>query len=92
MCIRDRCTIDRDYGPLVDWLHHRIGSTHVAHHLSPHIPHYHAAEATAALKRALGARYRPDARPIAVAAWEVASTCHFVDAIDGVKYYRAFCS
>ena len=86
------CTVDRDYGPLADWLHHRIGSTHVAHHVFPRIPHYHAAEATAALKRALGARYRHDARPIAHAAWEVATTCHFVDEVDGVQYYRAFSS
>jgi hypothetical protein len=27
-------TIDRPYGPVFDFLHHRIGSTHVAHHLN----------------------------------------------------------
>lgn len=27
-------TVDRPYGKLLDWLHHRIGSTHVAHHVS----------------------------------------------------------
>lgn len=27
-------TIDRPYGKVLDFLHHRIGSTHVAHHVS----------------------------------------------------------
>ena len=26
-------TVDRPYGPIFDWFHHRIGSTHVAHHI-----------------------------------------------------------
>lgn len=43
-------TIDRPYGPVFDFLHHHIGSTHVAHHLNHTIPHYHAKEATEALK------------------------------------------
>merc|ERR1711924_226026 len=42
-------TIDRPYGPVLDFLHHRIGSTHVAHHVAHTIPHYHAKEATEAL-------------------------------------------
>lgn len=29
-------TIDRPYGKVLDFLHHRIGSTHVAHHVSLH--------------------------------------------------------
>ena len=41
-------TIDRPYPPLIDWLHHRIGTTHVAHHIDCTIPHYHAQEATGA--------------------------------------------
>ena len=45
-------TIDRPYGALIDLLHHRIGSTHVAHHVNHAIPHYHALEATEALKKA----------------------------------------
>ena len=41
-------TIDRPYGKVYDFLHHRIGSTHVAHHINHTIPHYHAKEATEA--------------------------------------------
>merc|ERR1719453_1789303 len=32
-------TIDRPYGKLLDHLHHKIGSTHVAHHIDCTIPH-----------------------------------------------------
>ena len=42
-------TVDRPYGRVFDWLHHKIGSTHVAHHIDCTIPHYHAQEATAAI-------------------------------------------
>eukprot|EP00966_Prymnesium_polylepis_P332864 7388339-Prymnesium_polylepis.1 len=33
-------TVDRPYGPIFDWLHHKIGSTHVTHHIDCTIPHY----------------------------------------------------
>ena len=39
----------RPYGPLLDLLHHHIGSTHVVHHIDHHIPHYRAVEATRAV-------------------------------------------
>ena len=40
-------TIDRPYDQLdpwgaIDFLHHKIGSTHVAHHFDSTIPHYKA--------------------------------------------------
>merc|ERR1712094_27461 len=44
-------TIDRPYPRIIDWLHHRIGTTHVAHHIDCTIPHYHAQEATARSRR-----------------------------------------
>lgn len=57
-------TVDRPYGPLFDFLHHRIGSTHVAHHVDSSIPHYHAVEATEALKKAFPHLYLYDPTPI----------------------------
>jgi len=46
------CTVDRDYGIMNHILHH-IGDTHVAHHLFSTMPHYHAQEATLALKKSI---------------------------------------
>lgn len=68
-------TIDRPYGPVFDFLHHRIGSTHVAHHINHTIPHYHAKEATEALATAFPDLYLYDPTPIATATWRVGSKC-----------------
>ena len=53
-------TVDRPYPPLIDWLHHRIGTTHVAHHIDCTIPHYHAREATDAIAAAFPKAYLYD--------------------------------
>lgn len=68
-------TIDRPYHWILDLLHHRIGTTHQMHHFVPTIPHYHAVEATAALRAAFPAVHRFDPTPILTALWRVASTC-----------------
>jgi len=68
-------TIDRPYGALCDFLHHSIGSTHVAHHLSHQIPHYHAREATDAIKAAFPELYLYDPTPIWKATLRVAAKC-----------------
>lgn len=73
------CSVDRPYGPIADFLHHRIGTTHVAHHLDAKIPHYHAAEATVAIKAAFPDLYRYNPTPIRTALWEVAKDCHVVE-------------
>lgn len=39
-------TVDRDYHPVINFLHHNIGRFHVVHHFAPSIPHYHLARAT----------------------------------------------
>ncbi len=72
------CSVDRPYGPVADLLHHRIGSTHVAHHLDAKIPHYRAAEATRAIAAAFPDLYRYDPTPIPQALWRVARNCHVV--------------
>lgn len=71
-------TVDRDYGAFLNAVHHHIGDTHVAHHLFSQIPHYHAREATAALKKVLGPYYARDDRPIWRAVWEDFRTCYAV--------------
>lgn len=52
------CTIDRQFlGPIGGYVLHGICETHVAHHISSKIPHYHAWEATEAIKNYVGPYY-----------------------------------
>ncbi len=76
------CSIDRPYGPIVDFLHHRIGTTHVAHHVDAKIPHYNARKATEALQKSFPHLYRMNPTPIRRALWEVATNCHVVAETD----------
>eukprot|EP00793_Prasinoderma_coloniale_P000532 PRCOL_00003680-RA len=68
-------TIDRPYWGILDFLHHRIGSTHVAHHVNHTIPHYHAEKATKALKEAFPHLYLYDPTPVHKATWRVLTKC-----------------
>lgn len=68
-------TIDRNYPKIIDWLHHEIGTTHVAHHIDCTIPHYHAREATDAIAKAFPKPYLYESTPIWKAAWRVAKNC-----------------
>jgi len=72
-------TVDRDYGFLWNTLHHHIGDTHVLHHLFSKIPHYHAQEATEAIKPILGEYYYASDEGITSALWKVIKTCQYVD-------------
>jgi len=76
------CSIDRPYGRIVDFLHHRIGTTHVAHHLDAKIPHYNARLATKAIREAFPHLYRYNPMPIRKALWQVATRCHVVAETD----------
>lgn len=75
-------TVDRPYGGLIDFLHHHIGSTHVAHHMDARIPHYHAVKATRALRDNFPDLYRHDPTPIPKALWRVATRCQVVAKVD----------
>mmetsp|Transcript_3519 Transcript_3519/g.5177 ORF Transcript_3519/g.5177 Transcript_3519/m.5177 type:complete len:468 (-) Transcript_3519:156-1559(-) len=73
-------TIDRPYDKLdpwgaIDFLHHKIGSTHVAHHFDFSIPHYKAQEATDAIKEKFPDMYLYDPTPIPQALWRVCKGC-----------------
>lgn len=70
-------TVDRTYGWLLNTLHHHIQDTHVAHHLFSTMPHYHAKEATEALKPILGDYYKYDDRPLFKAMWQDFSLCRY---------------
>merc|ERR1711918_86026 len=83
-------TIDRPYHPLVDFLHHRIGTTHVVHHIFPKMPHYHAVEATDAVRQAFPDLYRFDATPIHRVMWDVAQNCVAVRQVPGTEDTYAF--
>lgn len=81
------CSIDRPYGRVFDTLHHHIGSTHAAHHLFSRIPHYHAVDATEAIKAAFPELYRYDPTPIHRALWALGTDCVAAEqAEDGWRY------
>ena len=86
-------TVDRDYGVL-NRVFHNITDTHVAHHLFSTMPHYHAKEATEAIKAVLGEYYRLDRTPVLKAIWREAKECVYVEADEdansekGVVWYR----
>lgn len=77
-------TIDRPYDKLdpwglIDFLHHKIGSTHVAHHFDSTIPHYKAQAATDAIKEKFPEFYLYDPTPIPEALWRVSKGCTAVE-------------
>jgi fatty acid desaturase len=76
-------TIDRPYGPIFNFLHHGIGSTHVVHHINHEIPHYNAWEATEAVKKAFPDLYLYDPTPVHEALWRVSTHCVAVEKKEG---------
>mmetsp|Transcript_11509 Transcript_11509/g.13584 ORF Transcript_11509/g.13584 Transcript_11509/m.13584 type:complete len:473 (+) Transcript_11509:49-1467(+) len=77
-------TIDRPYNKLdpwgaIDFLHHQIGTTHVAHHFDSSIPHYKAQIATDAIKASFPQLYLYDPTPIPKALWRVCKGCVAVE-------------
>lgn len=66
------CTIDRR---IHGFFFHGIAETHVAHHLCSKIPHYHAWDATAALKAKLGEYYMQTDENFWVSLWKSYTQC-----------------
>ena len=82
------CTIDRTWlGPIGAHFFHGIAETHVLHHVSSKIPHYHAWEATEALKKRLGVHYMKSEENVFVSLWKSMRSCRFVDD-EPVAFYR----
>ncbi|MEM6410996.1 MAG: fatty acid desaturase [Pseudomonadota bacterium] len=71
-------TVDRNYFPF-NQLTHRIGDCHVIHHLFANIPHYHAKEATQAIKPLLGEHYLSSPRSVIADFYRTLIQCHFVE-------------
>jgi len=84
-------TVDRPYGPLLNLLHHGIGSTHLCHHINPRIPHYNAWQATTLLQMRFPDLVHHDPTPIHLALWRVASICAVVrqDAAGGGFFFQS---
>jgi len=83
-----------DLGPVMAWLAatltHGISETHVAHHVHSKIPHYHAWEATDALRARLGeAGIKLQGRN---SGWgemyRVYKQCRFVEAEGDIVFYK----
>ncbi|KAF7731006.1 hypothetical protein EC973_001052 [Apophysomyces ossiformis] len=81
-------TVDRSYGTIIDYFHHHISDTHVAHHFFSTMPHYHAEEATHHIKKVLGKHYKFDPTPIPVALWQSWKACRFVEDDGDVVFYK----
>ncbi|EFJ14993.1 hypothetical protein SELMODRAFT_268800 [Selaginella moellendorffii] len=83
-------TVDRDYG-ILNTIFHHITDTHVVHHFFSSMPHYHAQEATAAVRSVLGRYYLCDKTPVLVAIWREYKDCVFVEpdaAGEGIMWYK----
>ncbi|GAM23984.1 hypothetical protein SAMD00019534_071590 [Acytostelium subglobosum LB1] len=81
-------TVDRSFGKVLDYFHHHIADTHIAHHVFSTMPHYHAEEATRHLKKALGRLYLFDTTPIPQALWRSWTQCRFVEDEGDVVFYK----
>ncbi|XP_047339553.1 delta(12)-fatty-acid desaturase FAD2-like [Impatiens glandulifera] len=87
-------TVDRDFGNILNKVLHNITDTHVVHHLFSTMPHYHAKEATKAIKPMLGEYYRFDGTSVISSIWREAKECLYVEADEdegankGVLWYK----
>lgn len=70
------CTIDRTFlGPIGAYAVHGLCETHVLHHVCSKIPHYHAWEATEALKAFIGEHYQRSEENMLVSLWKSHRQC-----------------
>jgi len=83
------CTIDRNMlgfiGPV---FMHGICETHVLHHINSKIPHYHAWEATEAIKNRIGPYYMKSDENMFVSLWKNKRQCKYVDDEGETVFYR----
>ncbi|KAJ4841556.1 hypothetical protein Tsubulata_044800 [Turnera subulata] len=87
------CTVDLDFGYWVNKITHNSANTHTCHHLFPTLPHYHAIEATEAIKPILGDYYQVDSTPPLMMLYRAIKECVYADQDQdskgkGVYWYR----
>jgi len=83
------CTIDRNLGGAIGaYVFHGICETHVAHHICSRIPHYHAWEATEALKAVLGEHYMKSDDNMYTSLVSNYRQCRFVEDNDSCVFYK----
>lgn len=82
------CTVDRDFGFLMNRALHHITDTHVCHHLFSKMPFYHAEEATVHIKRVLGPYYMKDNSSTVHALFRSFHCCQFVEDTGDVVFYK----
>lgn len=83
------CTIDRNLGGAIGaYVLHGICETHVAHHICSKIPHYHAWEATEALKQVLGDHYMKSDDNMYSSLMKNYSKCKFVEDTGSCLFYK----
>lgn len=68
---------------------HGICETHVLHHINSKIPHYHAWEATEAIKNRIGPYYMKSDENMFVSLWKNKRQCKYVDDEGETVFYRA---
>lgn len=72
-------TVDRDFGFIGRVIFHGAIECHVVHHHCSRIPFYHAAEATAAVRKVMGTHYQSDFKtPYIWAFWKNFLACRYV--------------
>jgi len=82
-------TVDRDFGPALNWWLHHINDSHVIHHMFSQMPFYHAIQVTRKHARGIfGDLYLFSDKSIMSSLWESWSECRYVIPTDGVAVYR----
>lgn len=67
---------------------HGLAETHVLHHLCSKIPHYHAWEASEAIKKKLGQHYQSSDENVFISLWKNMNKCKYVNEEDKICFYR----
>jgi omega-6 fatty acid desaturase (delta-12 desaturase) len=82
-------TVDRDFGPMINWWLHHIHDSHVVHHLFSTMPFYNAIQVTRKhIKPIVGPYYLEDSRPLHVMLWESWRGCRYIVPSEGVAYFK----